>query len=495
MADSVCCPFYDGSEGDIQYVRPGSNKESHRGWDIWQYPRDISVVHKVRFPYKFKTEFVGDAASLGGTSWTWGIIVKGLILEGPYTGYSFLAAHLNNTYVALGVTYPAGTAVGNEGWTGNTEPSGSGGRHLHIELLKGWTRADISPIMGIPREPTRTRYVNTYRVGQDIVDPVVTLPMDGIDVSAHQGDIDFKKVAAAGKRFVMLRAGTWSGNSIATDKYFEKNYAGAKEAGLLVGAYFYSYSYTLDSIMNEARFFVDLLKGKQFEMPVCMDYEYEPKILALSNAERTRNVKAFLEHLEENGFYAALYASTDFINNKLNYSELASYDMWSAQYGSKNTCKLPYGIWQTHGSPQKNWPGGTCDGVNGWVDLDIAYKDYATIMKKAGLNGFNGDEPIPEPVTSSVMLLRSFGGANMQGFSSPNANGAVPYDHMPNAYRVVTETGLIGEDEYSRQWPWVALVDERNNQIIYTPVIADRNELITDQQFLLPEEIVNQLGS
>ena len=202
-----------------------------------------------------------------------------------------------------------------------------------------------------------------------------------IDVSKWQGNsIDWEKVKAAGIEGAMLRAG-YGKLASQKDPTFERNYAECKRLGIPVGTYWYSYAANTAEAQQEAQVFLQVISGKQFELPVAYDIEYEPCILSQTNAQRTRLVKTFLGQVEQAGYYGMLYASTDFIANKLDYKELARYDVWAAQYGPKCTCPMPYGIWQ-HSST------GKVDGVPGNVDMDIAYKDYPSIMKAAGLNGF-----------------------------------------------------------------------------------------------------------
>ena len=113
------------------------------------------------------------------------------------------------------------------------------------------------------------------------------------------------------------------------------------------------------------------------------DIEYEPGILALDNAGRTALVKAFLGAVEEAGYYGILYASTDFIRNRLNWRELACYDVWAAQYGSACSCPLPYGIWQYSSKNALGVPG-----FGSSLDCNRFYKDYPALIRAAGKNGF-----------------------------------------------------------------------------------------------------------
>lgn len=209
------------------------------------------------------------------------------------------------------------------------------------------------------------------------------MSIQGIDVSKWQGNIDWKSVAASEIKFAIIRAGY--GNDISQkDPYFEKNYAGAREAGIPVGAYWYSYATTVEGAKQEAKTCLEVIKGKKFEYPIWFDQEYEPGIKALTNSARTKIVKAFCEVLENAGYYTGLYCSRDWLTNYLNYKELSHLDIWVAAYGSSaGNVPLPYGMWQCSSTNIFRVPG-----FGNSLDCDYAYKDYPTIMKNAGLNGY-----------------------------------------------------------------------------------------------------------
>ena len=126
---------------------------------------------------------------------------------------------------------------------------------------------------------------------------------------------------------------------------------------------------------------LEAIQGKTFEYPVWFDQEYEPGIKALTSQERTNIVRSFCSTLEEAGYYTGLYCSRDWLQNYLIADKLKAYDVWVAAYGSTpGAVPLPYGMWQYSST-------GSISGISGNVDLDVAYKDYPSIMKKAGLNG------------------------------------------------------------------------------------------------------------
>lgn len=205
-------------------------------------------------------------------------------------------------------------------------------------------------------------------------------PLKCIDVSKHQGKFNWEEAYSKGIRYAMLRAGYGAGY---TDVQFTRNVQECERLGIAWGAYWYSYATTEAGARAEAKHFLNALKGYKPTMPIAYDIEYEPGILALSNAQRTAMVKAFLGELEAAGYYSILYASCDFIRNRLNWNELKNYDVWVAQYASKCTCPLPYGIWQYSSSN----PLGLA-GYGKSLDCNKVYKDYPALIMAAGLNGW-----------------------------------------------------------------------------------------------------------
>ena len=202
----------------------------------------------------------------------------------------------------------------------------------------------------------------------------------GIDISKWQGAPDWDKLAAAHRAgrldFVILRAG-YGANTI--DPAFAANYAAATARGIPLGAYWYAY-WQQGTPAQEAAAFVAAVQGKTLQYGIWYDVEYEKSITSLGKAERTDKVLQALAVLAASGRYCGLYASTDMVNNRLEYDRLRAYDVWAAQYGSKCTCKLPYGLWQYSST-------GKADGIAGNVDCDRAYKDYPAFVTGALATG------------------------------------------------------------------------------------------------------------
>lgn len=213
--------------------------------------------------------------------------------------------------------------------------------------------------------------------------------MKGIDVSYHQKSINWAQVKASGIEFAIIKAGG-SDDGFYTDSTFEANYAGAKAAGIPIGAYYFvgPLCISREDGVADAKRFIKMLEGKTFEYPVYIDLE------ATSPHNRTGATDAcigFCQTMEQAGYYCGIYASdVSGFKERLDLSRLTAYDKWVARYGSKPQLVPSYGIWQYSDT-------GKVAGIAVNVDLDESYKDYPQIIKSNGLNGFQKPEPDPEP--------------------------------------------------------------------------------------------------
>ena len=191
------------------------------------------------------------------------------------------------------------------------------------------------------------------------------MALKGIDVSEWQGTIDWRKVAKDGVQFAVIHAG-YGRELSQKDEYFERNYAGARAAGIKVGAFWYSYADSVARAEQEARTCLKVLDGKHLDLPVFFDQEYEPGILKLSTKTRTDIVLKFLETIKAAGRPCGLYSSTDFITTKLQANRLTAYPLWIAEYGSKLHYTGKVWAWQYTDK-------GRVAGIKGRVDMDHGY--------------------------------------------------------------------------------------------------------------------------
>lgn len=209
----------------------------------------------------------------------------------------------------------------------------------------------------------------------------------GIDISEYQKGIDFNKIAAEGVEFIVLRAAY----HLTADPEFENFYKKAKEKKFPVGAYLYTMAENPQQAREEADFLLnDLLKGKQFELPVYIDIEddmYYPK----GKAANTEIVKAFCDKMEENDYFTGVYASKYFFSTYLDDPKLKAYSHWVAQWSKENTYadKKVMGMWQFGGSSNEIRDNKIAGYV---VDQNYMYRNFPDIIKAYKLNGFGGGE-------------------------------------------------------------------------------------------------------
>lgn len=207
--------------------------------------------------------------------------------------------------------------------------------------------------------------------------------MKGIDVSVHNGNIDFSKVKAAGIEFVIIRAGY--GREISQkDNNFEKNYKAAKAAGLKVGAYWYSYADSVSAAQKEAAACIKSIEGKQFEMPIYFDIE-EQKQFDRGKTFCSDLVKTFCNALEKAGYFAGFYTGRYAIMHYFTDDIPKRYALWIAEWGNKVNYSGSYGMWQYSST-------GKVNGITGNVDMDTSYIDYPAIIKRQGLNGYGMEQ-------------------------------------------------------------------------------------------------------
>ena len=211
-----------------------------------------------------------------------------------------------------------------------------------------------------------------------------------MDVSRHQGVIDWAKVKASGKiDGVMLRA---MGNSAAgkpsapyTDPQFARNYSECNRLGIPCGVYGYFKATTRAEADRELAYLRKLLVDKTFELPVAVDIEDDVQ-QSLGKSKLTDLVAYTLGMVESWGVYAMLYTGLWFGQTYLlmGGTALKPYDVWLAAYRStKPAPSWAFGMWQYTSTAR-------VPGVSTNVDVSHAYKDYAAIIRRAGLGAVKG---------------------------------------------------------------------------------------------------------
>lgn len=210
-----------------------------------------------------------------------------------------------------------------------------------------------------------------------------------IDVSEHQGKIDWTKVKNAGIAAAMIRTGYGVKTPNQVDKQFTNNLAGCKAVGMPYGFYHYSYAMSVNEAEREADFCLEIIAGSNPQYPVAFDME-ENSQAALGRAVCTDVAIAFCNKVRAAGYKPMLYTNLDWSQNYIDMAKIdaAGIDVWMAQYYA--TCQYmgTYTMWQYSST-------GHVDGITAnVVDMNWCYKDYTS-----GTNTQPTPEPqpIPEP--------------------------------------------------------------------------------------------------
>mgnify|MGYP000139365142 FL=1 len=194
---------------------------------------------------------------------------------------------------------------------------------------------------------------------------------NGIDVSSHQGNIDWASVKAAGINFAIIRVGYRGSQTgaLVEDSCFKKNIQGATANGINVGVYFFTQATTEAEAVEEASMALTLCSGYNLSYPIFVDTENgsgAARANGLDKGARTACVAAFCKTIANGGRKAGVYASKSWYNNKIDASAFSNYFIWVAQYNTTCNYKGKYNMWQYSSK-------GSVPGIKGNVDVNIAY--------------------------------------------------------------------------------------------------------------------------
>ena len=214
----------------------------------------------------------------------------------------------------------------------------------------------------------------------------------GVDVSSNNGKISFEKIKSAGYDFAMIRCGFGDNIAEQDDTYWEENVRKCEAAGLPWGAYFYSYACTESQAKSELAHILRLLTGKKPTLPVALDIEdadgYHARNGGWNFTNIDRTCRIILEGIKAAGFFPMLYTGFEEVENYISKAVSQGYDMWFAHwahscgYKGSNLSMWQYGG-ETNLLESNNIPG------VGTIDKNLCYKDYPSIIKDGGYNGWS----------------------------------------------------------------------------------------------------------
>ena len=197
---------------------------------------------------------------------------------------------------------------------------------------------------------------------------------NGIDVSSHQGRINWAQVAASGVDFAIIRCG-FRGQSVGAiyeDAYFKTNVAGATANGIKVGIYFYSTAINENEALEEAAWVVKKISTYRITYPVVYDFEDfgAYRCSGVGGAQATSNALTFLNFVRANGYEPMMYANKSDITTRMSRGSF-NCKFWLAHYTKQTDYKGSFNMWQYTSR-------GSVPGISGNVDMDIAYFSYGS---------------------------------------------------------------------------------------------------------------------
>ena len=210
------------------------------------------------------------------------------------------------------------------------------------------------------RIPQRLRYTQ-YSTWPTNIDGAVGY---GIDVSEHQGSIDWSKVKSAGVDYAIVRCGYGQNYESQDDKYWKINAEACVKYDIPFGTYLYSYADTVAKAKSEAQHVLRLIEGYDLSYPIYYDLEESSIRNKLSSSKIADIAQAFCDTIEAAGYEAAIYANTDWFTNYLTDSRFNQWDKWVAQYNTTCTYMGDYSMWQCSSQ-------GSVSGISGYTDLNI----------------------------------------------------------------------------------------------------------------------------
>ncbi len=200
----------------------------------------------------------------------------------------------------------------------------------------------------------------------------------GVDISKHDGTVNFRSMKAAGIDYVMIRLGArgYSTGQLSVDDNFVENIEDAIDAGLDIGVYFYSQAVTLEEATQEVNFVVQNLTPykEHINYPVAFDMESVPndkaRIDGLSREDKTAISAAFLSGVQAAGYIPMLYGNKEWLIKNIDLAQLQNYDVWLSEDEDIPDYPYQYTMWQYTTT-------GVLNGITGDANLNICFVSYS----------------------------------------------------------------------------------------------------------------------
>lgn len=198
------------------------------------------------------------------------------------------------------------------------------------------------------------------------------MKLRGIDVSHHQGTIDWDKVKSQ-IDYAILSVGYGDNITSQDDKQFHRNAKECTRLGIPFGVYIYSYAASISQAKSEADHVLRLIKGYKLDYPIYYDLEDAGTTGKCSNKLIADMAEVFCNAIEKTGYWAGIYANTSWFTNKLTDARFNKWVKWVAQYNTTCTYRGKHDMWQYASD-------GRVNGISGNVDMNYCYVDYPSLI-------------------------------------------------------------------------------------------------------------------
>ena len=258
------------------------------------------------------------------------------------------------------------------------------------------------------------------------------MEIKGIDVSAWQGNIDWKTVSEYGMGFAILRI-TEIGNKI--DSTFEYNYQGCSKYNIPVGVYKYSYATTLSQIKEEANIVIQTLNKRKLDYPVFLDLE-DPCQENIPESIMMQMINAFRSIVINAGYKFGIYCSEYWYNSHLP-EEAKKYDCWLASYPEDDQGWLEERLRPENGIGWQYSQNAIIPGISDPVDRNVFYKDYTKD------NSENIDDSEVSPMVTVEQAIQAV---------IDIATAEIGYLEKASNSQLDNKTANAGYNNYTKYW-------------------------------------------
>lgn len=249
----------------------------------------------------------------------------------------------------------------------------------------------------------------------------------GIDVSEFQGKIDWEKVKNDGIEFAILRCGYGMDFSNQDDVEYERNANECERLGIPYGVYLMSYANTVEKARSEAKHVLRLIEGRKISLGVWHDIEDNGTSGAINKETLTNIINTFCNTIKNAGYKVGVYASLNWLENKIEKTIKDNYDIWVAQYYSKCEYEGKYIMWQHTSS-------GKVNGISTNVDMNILYEDLPVINNNNNNNPKTNNSEIVKSLQKA--LNKDYNcGLDVDGIIGPLTTKAIN-SHMVRNFTV-----------------------------------------------------------